>query len=341
MERSLKLGRVAANVHSTSTSHTQPLFSLTTFNAAQQALSTPTHVAFPQAPRQFDCARFKQLLRSRTLGRTLHYEHTVTSTMDVASTLLAGTPVAGTLILAEHQTHSRGRKGRAWKQQGSKNLSFTFLYKTTAIEDLYKLNFATAISVARVCNHESPKLQAGLKWPNDVWIDGKKVAGVLLDSSMQGRELWASVGVGINVNESMHDSEVPELRDIATSVSDALRLLASNEKTESERATESESETTQSVDREAMLARFCEYVEEEMDSRRSLRDVVEQYQRYEILLGKTVCVMPKGRESEERVDAVALRYTDTGTLVVRLMSNGQEKELVTDEVSIRPAASTL
>lgn len=154
---------------------------------------------------------------------------------------------------------------------------------------------------------------ARIKWPNDVWVEGKKMSGMLLDSSMQGRDIWASIGVGVNVNQEISTSDNEELRAMAVSLSDVLK---------------------RKVSRESFLAHFCNHLESL--SQRHMREVMEEYGKYDLLVGKTVQVMPKGKEAGEVVEAKALRFSENGSLVVEF-PDGKVQELYAEEVSIRIA----
>jgi BirA family biotin operon repressor/biotin-[acetyl-CoA-carboxylase] ligase len=155
-----------------------------------------------------------------------------------------------------------------------------------------------------------------VKWPNDVWIHGKKLCGILLDSSTLGSQIWVSLGVGINVNQSMNSDDVPsDIRNVATSLTDHLQ---------------------RTVDREAFLARFCSNLAD-IFLRNDMREILKMYAEYDILCGKKVIVMPKGVEDPLRQVAEAIEFTEDGSLRVRF-EDGQVKELYAEEVTIRPAS---
>jgi len=144
------------------------------------------------------------------IGRPrVHYRRTG-STNERARELAASGAPHGTLVSADEQTSGRGRQGRHWiAPRGSAVLMSLVLRQFGET-----LPLAAAVAVS-----EALPLPAVVKWPNDIWIEGRKVAGILVE----GRPLegWAVLGVGVNVSIS----EFPaELRDVATS----LRLAGSN-----------------------------------------------------------------------------------------------------------------
>jgi BirA family transcriptional regulator, biotin operon repressor / biotin---[acetyl-CoA-carboxylase] ligase len=148
------------------------------------------------------------------IGRPrVHYRRTG-STNERARELAASGAPHGTLVSADEQTSGRGRQGRTWiAPRGSAVLMSLVLRQFGET-----LPLAAAVAVS-----EALPLPALVKWPNDIWIEGRKVAGILVE----GRPLegWAVLGVGVNVSIS----EFPaELRDVATS----LRLAGSNSSNE-------------------------------------------------------------------------------------------------------------
>ena len=113
----------------------------------------------------------------------------------------------GTLVTAYEQEAGRGRQGRVWTAPpGSAVLMSLVLRDLDERHALLPLAAAVA-----VC--EALPVDAAIKWPNDVWIEGRKVAGILVEGRPQ--EGWAVLGIGVNVST---DSFPPELADIATSL---------------------------------------------------------------------------------------------------------------------------
>ena len=131
--------------------------------------------------------------------------HRVTdSTNERAKELaLAGAP-HGTLVTADEQTAGRGRQGRTWSAEPGDALLVSLVLRSP--DELLPLRAAVAVA-------ESLPLPAQIKWPNDVWLGGKKVSGILVEGRPQ--EGWAVLGIGLNVaTRSFPD----ELSEIATSL---------------------------------------------------------------------------------------------------------------------------
>jgi BirA family transcriptional regulator, biotin operon repressor / biotin---[acetyl-CoA-carboxylase] ligase len=135
-----------------------------------------------------------------------HVHHRVTSSTNARARELAmnGAP-HGTLVTADEQTAGRGRQGRAWTAPAGAALLLSLVVR--GLKSLLPLAAAVA-----VCEAVEP-LDAALKWPNDVWIGRRKVAGILLEGRPQ--EGWAVIGIGLNVRTREFP---PDLRDSATSL---------------------------------------------------------------------------------------------------------------------------
>jgi BirA family biotin operon repressor/biotin-[acetyl-CoA-carboxylase] ligase len=158
-----------------------------------------------------------------TPGRfgTVRYElGEVDTTQAVVRELADARAPEGTLVVAEHQRAGRGRGGRAWLDQPGANLLFSLLLRP-AIQaaEVPQLQLLAAVGVAEAVE-EVTGLAPGIKWPNDLLLDGRKFAGLLAEAVSDGAAVTRVVlGVGINVNQS----EFPvDLAARATSLAQAL-----------------------------------------------------------------------------------------------------------------------
>jgi BirA family biotin operon repressor/biotin-[acetyl-CoA-carboxylase] ligase len=134
----------------------------------------------------------------------LHFA-SVGSTSDVArERALAGAP-HGALVTAGAQTAGRGRQGRAWTTQPGSAVAMSLVLREGLSSGL--LTLAAAVAVARACGSE-----AMIKWPNDVLVDGRKVAGILAEG--RPHEGWVVLGIGVNVAVDVADLP-EELRERA------------------------------------------------------------------------------------------------------------------------------
>ena len=122
----------------------------------------------------------------------------VASTMDEARALATGGAAARTVVRATQQTFGRGRLGRNWASPAGNVYTTAILRPAVATVRASELSLVAAVAVAdAVAQFATP---VGLKWPNDVLLDGGKVAGVLLEAMTEGTSLSAVlIGIGINV----------------------------------------------------------------------------------------------------------------------------------------------
>ncbi len=155
-------------------------------------------------------------LNPRHIGRRIAVWNRVTSTNDLAIRAAESRANDGLVVLAEAQTAGRGRQGRSWSAPPASALLMSLLvFPPEPIATPYWLTALGAVAVAELVEHRTGR-PAGIKWPNDVRVDGRKVAGVLVE-----RGSGSIIGIGLNVHAAADDFPA-ELRDTATS----LALLA-------------------------------------------------------------------------------------------------------------------
>ncbi len=156
-------------------------------------------------------------LRCDRLAQQVFYKEEVGSTQDVAFELMVEGRPHGTLVVAEHQTGGRGRGDREWHSTPFKGVQFSLLLDLNPPDTFASvLTIAIATSVARAIQ-DVAGVPARIKFPNDVLVRGKKVAGILLEVKDYGVPRRAVAGVGINVNQLAVDLPEP-VREIATSL---------------------------------------------------------------------------------------------------------------------------
>ncbi len=155
-------------------------------------------------------------------GLNFHYEEVVDSTNTFLKSLIQEGR-EGVVVVAETQTQGRGRKGRLWFSPPFLNLTFSFSVKIEkSVASHLPFVSAMALSTAVAALYPSLQSRIKIKWPNDVYVDDKKLSGTLVESSeMAGGFVQAIVGVGINVNQSIESMD-PEIRDKATSLKEVV-----------------------------------------------------------------------------------------------------------------------
>lgn len=141
------------------------------------------------------------------------------STSEEAKRLAVGGAPEGTLVWAREQTEGHGRRGRPWASPpGNLYMSVVLRPECTAGATA-QLGFVAALAIAdAVRRWVVPGVSVTLKWPNDVLLDGRKAAGILLESEMasDGRTAWVVLGIGINLASAPDGTEYPATSLAAT-----------------------------------------------------------------------------------------------------------------------------
>lgn len=121
------------------------------------------------------------------------------STMDAAHELAAGGAPAGTLVIAEEQSSGRGRGGRGWSSGPGAGLWMTLVERPRSAAGLDVLSLRVGLRLAPVLERWTvPPIR--LKWPNDLYVDGRKLAGVLIEARWRGAHPdWVAIGLGLNL----------------------------------------------------------------------------------------------------------------------------------------------
>jgi len=179
----------------------------------------------------FNIEEFDIKLDTDYIGRNFIYSDEVESTNNVLLTSKDFNQ-NGTVLLAEYQSKGRGRKNREWISNSGQNLTFSILLKGEIKDQKINLiNLSTALAVAQAIENLF-QLDVELKWPNDVLVHKKKIAGILLESSSKGNKISrVTVGIGINVNQP----NFPGKFDIVpTSIRKEFHSIVSREKLLSE-----------------------------------------------------------------------------------------------------------
>jgi len=145
-------------------------------------------------------------------GYRLVFHDTIGSTNDEARRLAHDGAPGGTLVWALEQTAGRGRRGRVWVSPRGNLYASLILRPDCLVSQAVQLGFVTALGVGAALRTTLPCLERlTYKWPNDVLINGRKIAGVLLESEVgaAGKPSFLVVGVGVNLAASPRDTEFP------------------------------------------------------------------------------------------------------------------------------------
>ncbi len=179
---------------------------------------TKGQIAFVAAPDSLTGTEVRYHLPTKFIGRKIHAYQSVKSTNDIAAQLAQTNATEGAIVTAEMQTRGRGRLGRQWFSPSRAGIYVSIILKPKfRPEAAPGLAVMTALALADAINKHTPG-EVKIKWPNDIHVNGRKVAGILTELSADRNKVdYVVVGVGINVNHKPEDFP-PELKPIATSL---------------------------------------------------------------------------------------------------------------------------
>ncbi|WP_054024521.1 biotin--[acetyl-CoA-carboxylase] ligase [Bacillus sp. FJAT-28004] len=169
-------------------------------------------------PDMLSVEKLENRLDTKVFGQQIHYFETVESTQNLARAAAEEGALEGTLFVAEQQVKGRGRMGRGWISPRGKGVWISMVLRPSVpIHFAPQLTLLTAVALCRSLKRLTG-LPIGIKWPNDLLIEGKKISGILLESAAEDERLrYVIAGVGISVN--LEESDYPvELLEKATSL---------------------------------------------------------------------------------------------------------------------------
>lgn len=144
---------------------------------------------------------------------------TIDSTNNYAQQLIrSGNFIEGTIVWAHEQTEGRGQRGKSWDSKQGDSLTFSLLYRPVFLSATwqFRLSMAVALGIVDTLNELTNEQVFKIKWPNDIYYGDKKVAGILIENSMQQGLISSSViGIGLNVNQQAFDPELPNPTSLA------------------------------------------------------------------------------------------------------------------------------
>lgn len=229
-------------------------------------------------------------LKTQYLGKKVVYADTVSSTMDAAFRLGMEGAVEGTLVCAEGQTKGKGRLGRHWNSPKGKGIYMSVILRPSMPPaDAAQLTLLAAVAVCEALARVSG-VAACIKWPNDILVENRKLAGILTELSAEtDRVRFVVIGIGVNVN-----TPLGALPDQATSLKE---------------------ETQRKISRVEVLQEILCGLETwyERLKKQGFAPVIERWKELSSTLGKRVRLVDAGGEMEgEAVD-----LDRTGGLMIR------------------------
>lgn len=231
-------------------------------------------------------------LQTKRMAHQIHYYDVVESTQDKAHTLALDGAPEGTVVITEQQRKGKGRLGRAWKSPKGTGIWMSFILRPKIPPfRAPQLTLLTAVAVVQAIQTVTG-IQAEIKWPNDILINGKKVVGILTELQAEADIVQSIiVGVGINVNVKTFPDE---LKNKATS------LYIENNKKEIERA----------VLIRAFFQHFEQLYKEYLEH--GFKPIKLRWESYAISLGKYITA----RTLNGEIHGYAVGITDEGVLLI-------------------------
>ena len=140
------------------------------------------------------------------------------STNNYAAQILRQTDIAGgTIIVAERQSKGRGQRGSTWQSEAGLNLTVSIILKpkNLGVQKQFLLNKMMALAMRQTVAYFLPNHVVKIKWPNDIFVEDFKIAGLLLENAVQGGQIVSAVaGIGLNVNQTEFSAELPRARSM-------------------------------------------------------------------------------------------------------------------------------
>ena len=252
----------------------------------------------------------KRRLHTKWAGQTLDYRYETGSTNEDAKKLAEDGAPEGTLVVADFQRGGKGRLGRSWTTPHKTAIAMSLVLRPQIPPEKASMMTLVAGMATAQAVKDATGLDAQIKWPNDVVVNGKKIVGILTEMSVeQGTIRYVVIGTGMNANMTDFPEEI---RTTATSL-----LL----------------ETGHPVDRTEIICKTMEHFETYYETYMNTRDMSVLKEEYQALLAnmdRQVRVL----EPENEYNGIARGINDMGELLVET-SDGQLKTIYAGEVSVR------
>jgi BirA family biotin operon repressor/biotin-[acetyl-CoA-carboxylase] ligase len=254
----------------------------------------------------------KDGLQTQLFGREhYYYFKEIDSTNNYAKTLAADGHPEGTVVIAESQSSGRGRRGRQWYSDSGQGIFLSLILRPPLpVNELSRINMAIALAIVDALQEVG--IKSGIKWPNDILIKDRKIAGILTEAitDMDGIEFIVS-GIGLNVNTLIEDFPA-ELRPIVTSVRE---------------------EAGRMVSRVHLLQILLLKLEQRYQQLISgaFTEILEQVRTWSLVIGRDITIKQLGGITEGR----AIDIDNNGFLLVR-DGQGNIHHLMSGEVLLKP-----
>ncbi|NLG89569.1 MAG: biotin--[acetyl-CoA-carboxylase] ligase [Clostridiaceae bacterium] len=251
-------------------------------------------------------------LNTTVLGRNLIFYDEIDSTNNELKRLAANGAAEGTVVVAETQSCGRGRRGRVWNSKPGLGIYMSVLLKPDISPEYVQV--ITLAASSAVCSAIMPfiDVKPGIKWPNDILIDNRKVCGILTEMTAEPEKVHSViVGIGINVNHR-EDDFCEELKNTAAS----LRCFSKSD-----------------ISRSMLAAKVLEELENlylDFSSNKNADRLLNIWRSFSVTIGYDIIIY----QGDKSIKAKTLDVADNGCLLVQTQ-DGRRQLISSGEISIR------
>ncbi|MGL5695047.1 MAG: biotin--[acetyl-CoA-carboxylase] ligase [Peptostreptococcaceae bacterium] len=246
-------------------------------------------------------------LSTKFIGKNIIHFESIDST-NIYAKKIAQDELDGTVIISEEQTNGRGRLGRIWDSKAYEGIWMSIVLKPNILP--YKTPFLTivaAVSIAKAL--DTLGVSVGIKWPNDIILNNKKLCGVLTELSAEiDRVNYIVLGIGMNVKTLDFSKEI---ENIATSLYNEGYVIP---------RVDIVKEILKEIEKNYL--RYVENIDK--------KSILDEYRKYSVIIGKNIYTI----KNNEKELVQCIDINEDGNLVVK-RSDGNIEEIISGEISIR------
>lgn len=144
--------------------------------------------------------------------KIFHFDEIKSTNVWLYDKMAENTDVSDIVAVAAHQTAGRGMDKNRWESEAGKNLLFSIALRVNFLEagNQFKISQAVSVAIVETLSQVIDNKQLFIKWPNDIYYGDKKLAGILIQNTIEGRMMGISIiGIGLNVNQLHYSSDIP------------------------------------------------------------------------------------------------------------------------------------